>query len=464
MADEIRILSTVSGKGGVGKTIISSNLARMIAYDRKVLLIDFDFPNQGLTGLFADQVRAACYNARELIFGSDDIDIERVLTIRPNLMFIPAFDPADQDRFDLRIERFSRADLLARINKRLRLLLDNFGFDIVMLDCHGGLDSISFSSFILSDRTIIISEPDKITFNGTLELIDYYEKSWTELFEENNEADSDTLRAARSLYSPHGRQGIRHEKVLFLLNRVSGRFSYDGLTRLYKAQVEGNSAFASHIIGRYVFIPADSILAQSVSEYPLYIELAPESIFCQKLELIHFYAFDARPRVPGRWFTYFIFERKRHRALERQLTSVEEQRTRAVFSFVTLVQFGLLMATVWVGFEASMINSHETTKNQNLSVTHPSLVASWAVFIGLGLLGSSWLNILIAKYYRDISRFELRLFKLGRRRTAAVTLARLVRSVGARGYLLVSSVLFVFIGFMILVAAIAQLLGLHPPW
>ena len=264
MSSGIRILSIVSGKGGVGKTVLSANLARMIAFDRKVLLIDFDFPNQGLTGLFADEVRSSCYNARDMIFGSEVIEFDRILTIRPNLFFIPAFDPADDSRFDLRLGETSRPDLLQRIDKMLRLLIESFGVDLVILDCHGGLDSISFSSFALSDRTVIISEPDRVTFNGTLELIDYYEENWATVISGSFTESGPTPPSS---------------KVMFLLNRVSGRFTYDGLIKLYTNEVGNNSRFASGIIWKYLFIPSDSILAQSISEYPFYIELCPSRYF-----------------------------------------------------------------------------------------------------------------------------------------------------------------------------------------
>ena len=49
------VISIVSGKGGVGKTRISISLAKILSKYLKVLLIDFDLHNQGLTHLLDDR-------------------------------------------------------------------------------------------------------------------------------------------------------------------------------------------------------------------------------------------------------------------------------------------------------------------------------------------------------------------------------------------------------------------------
>src|SRR5215831_4879126 len=45
------IISVVSGKGGVGKTMLSVSLARELSTNTRTLLLDLDFFNRGLTGL-----------------------------------------------------------------------------------------------------------------------------------------------------------------------------------------------------------------------------------------------------------------------------------------------------------------------------------------------------------------------------------------------------------------------------
>jgi cellulose biosynthesis protein BcsQ len=48
-----RILAFVSGKGGVGKTMLSVAFATELSKRKKTLLFDVDFFNRGLSGLFA---------------------------------------------------------------------------------------------------------------------------------------------------------------------------------------------------------------------------------------------------------------------------------------------------------------------------------------------------------------------------------------------------------------------------
>jgi MinD-like ATPase involved in chromosome partitioning or flagellar assembly len=43
MIHETKVLATVSGKGGVGKTIISANLARIISYNKTFFLLTSTF-------------------------------------------------------------------------------------------------------------------------------------------------------------------------------------------------------------------------------------------------------------------------------------------------------------------------------------------------------------------------------------------------------------------------------------
>ncbi len=46
------VIAFVSGKGGVGKTGLAANFGWICSRFAKTLLIDLDFQNQGLTGLF----------------------------------------------------------------------------------------------------------------------------------------------------------------------------------------------------------------------------------------------------------------------------------------------------------------------------------------------------------------------------------------------------------------------------
>jgi cellulose biosynthesis protein BcsQ len=48
---EPEIVTFVSGKGGVGKTMLAVAFARELSHADKTLILDLDFFNRGLTGL-----------------------------------------------------------------------------------------------------------------------------------------------------------------------------------------------------------------------------------------------------------------------------------------------------------------------------------------------------------------------------------------------------------------------------
>jgi MinD-like ATPase involved in chromosome partitioning or flagellar assembly len=411
-------VAVVSGKGGVGKTIISANFARLSATVQRTLLLDFDFPNQGLTGLLSDFLRPGCLSARELIQSVQTFDLERVINIRQNLLFIPAFDPADLDRFTFNPNRIDVLELAEILVTRMSTLIQAYSLDLVIMDCHGGLDHISYASFETSHRTIVVSEPDLVTFNGTLELFDYYVENYTSANPSGNDGGLPVDHVHHSQFLES-----RQNSVILLLNRMSGRFSYNQLLSAYRRKLSATFPLIESMIREYVTIPADSLLARSFSEYPFYLELLPESIFAQKLSLMYRNMFEQSPKIPGRSLLYYIFERKRKKVLAKYLKSDNERRSQAVFAFTSAIQFGLLLVVITMGYIGATTASI-TAKMSQMDITqtmmqeHPWIFKGGNVAIGIVFIGAAYINFLIAQYYRDNLRYEYRLFRRGARRVA----------------------------------------------
>jgi MinD-like ATPase involved in chromosome partitioning or flagellar assembly len=330
----------------------------------------------------SDFLKPGCFNARELIQSDDGIDPERLIKIRENLCFVPAFDPADQDRFSFNPNQIDVRELARLIENRVSALRKTCDANLVVMDCHGGLDHISYASFETSLYTMVISEPDLVTFNGTLELFEYYVDNFTN---ENRcvAKDGSSPNQLSDIYSEYRLSPLPNSKVIFVLNRMSGRFSYKRLLSAYRRQLTASFPPIASIIKEYIVIPADSRLSRSFSEYPFYIELLPESIFVQKLNLIYGSMFGRKVKIRGRSPFYNIFERRGTRKLERYFKADDERRSQAVFAFTAAVQFGLLVAVISFGYLGHLLKVEGKTAGELIVVEYAWIFRPFYVMVGI---------------------------------------------------------------------------------
>lgn len=410
----VRKIAFVSGKGGVGKTLLASNFARLASTRFACALVDLDFQNQGSSGLLAEYLVSGCLNAFDII-SSGTADFSRAIEVRPQLFFIPAFDPHTVDRFRLQDDPSFRAHALGAVQTVFRALINSNRVDVIVVDCHGGLDDVSFGAFIESDHTLIVTEPDKVTFNGTLELIDFY----------CDRAENLTGRPSGGI-----RLSLEGNPVSIVVNSVSGKYSYAGLQDLLSRQFYQNIPELKEINKGFLFIPADPIVAESFSEYPFFSELLPEAIFTQKLELLHVEVLGAPALIKGRSIFFKLFERLSSRAIKRRMISAYEKRVQTVFSFVGVAQVAI--AAWFAGFFSLYI-----TKDNPLEV-YLELTRSRPfeeISIGFLALSFAYLTLFyarIAGYYRDQWRYEYRLWRHKSRRLSLAFVIKLITVIAFR--------------------------------
>ena len=167
---EPQIISIVSGKGGVGKTMLSVAIANELARSEKTLLLDLDFFNRGLTGLFASSKTIS--HATSLVppkfFGSSEVDWS-VGEVEHNLfmVFYGDLDKYQSDVLEVRDITSLANDLTAFLQYLAAIIECQF----IVLDCHGGPDNTSFAACSIASRSIVVSEPDRITLHGTLNFL-----------------------------------------------------------------------------------------------------------------------------------------------------------------------------------------------------------------------------------------------------------------------------------------------------
>src|SRR4030081_769144 len=99
---EPQIISVVSGKGGVGKTMLSVAIANELSRSKRTLLIDLDFFNRGLTGLFASLKHGSHQTeiAPPKFLESDNGDKWSVSEVSKNLLMV-YYGDFDKSQCDL---------------------------------------------------------------------------------------------------------------------------------------------------------------------------------------------------------------------------------------------------------------------------------------------------------------------------------------------------------------------------
>jgi cellulose biosynthesis protein BcsQ/type II secretory pathway pseudopilin PulG len=205
VADKPFTLAVLSGKGGVGKTTICLSLARQLSAQHQVWLIDIDLFNRGTTSAIWESESAIPLSIAELInlaalAGTSSLDpgaksrssfVEeklrehrRALTYSTKLGVIPAARAGEgKDASYILWHGMGKTGASAYefLDLLVRSLNQVTPGCIVLFDGHGGLDELSLGAAMISDVTLIINEPDLITFTGSITLYNEITRSCEDL-------------------------------------------------------------------------------------------------------------------------------------------------------------------------------------------------------------------------------------------------------------------------------------------
>ncbi|MGE3634003.1 MAG: MinD/ParA family protein [Sandaracinaceae bacterium] len=143
-----RVIAVTSGKGGVGKTQVSANIAVTLAKQgKKVLLMDADL---GLASLDLALGVSPRYNLLDVLTGTRSLD-EILVTGPANVQLIPAcpgrYDVANLDAG----QRAALWDLIVEVAR---------DFDVLIIDTGAGIGSnaVGFASY--ADDVLLVTTPD----------------------------------------------------------------------------------------------------------------------------------------------------------------------------------------------------------------------------------------------------------------------------------------------------------------
>ncbi len=142
------VITITSGKGGVGKSTLSANLAVGLAErGKKVVAVDFDIGLRNLDMILGLENRIV-YDVIDVM--EDRCNLSQALINdkrSKNLYFLPASQTSDKDVLD---------------KEKVKKLIDSLKeeFDFIILDSPAGIESGFEHSIFLADRAIVVTTPD----------------------------------------------------------------------------------------------------------------------------------------------------------------------------------------------------------------------------------------------------------------------------------------------------------------
>jgi len=254
--DRIPIIAFLSGRGGVGKTLLSVNLARLLSKSRKsILLIDLDFYNRGATALLTGTVNRDAITGYALFKhavtrkkASGDLASmlkgRKLVQAAEFLFLLPSTVTGEiVDWMEYRCESQQIAQFLSQL---VRAVAEEYGIKCIVIDCRAGPDPLSIAVAGVSTHTIIVSEPDRITWDGTLNLHRYILNQYP-----------------------------REARVEFLINKIPEKYELDKIRAEYE-EILGRFLKSLRILG---YIPFEYDIFESFGEIKFVIdELARTSM------------------------------------------------------------------------------------------------------------------------------------------------------------------------------------------
>ena len=191
----LRTITLCSGKGGVGKTLLSTSLARIIQREENcdILLVDLDLSVSGLTLLaYHNKIELDQVPLSLIEYLSVDPDNENALLAAlqkglaingeghqaqspslyrrmENIFILPASTESERPDWTQvsRIELDMAVDKLGRLQ---RFVDESLRVDFLIFDTQAGLGSLSLAAATLSDMNLIVLEEDDISWRTSLQM------------------------------------------------------------------------------------------------------------------------------------------------------------------------------------------------------------------------------------------------------------------------------------------------------
>ena len=245
------ILAVASGKGGVGKTVIAVAAARELSRSTRTLILDLDFFNRGLTGLLNYSHPRGSVKKPAFLGESKD-EYWRICEVSDNFYYVRFPDTSEEEIATL--ESMGIDELTSKLKSFILEAAKACDCHAVVLDCHGGPDSASFAACCVADKTLLVAEPDRVTWYGTLHFLRKLGKAT---------------------------RGKSHN-VHLVFNKVTESVSNRFLCKIYKQQLQ--QYFNEYDLA--AIFPMEVELTQSFERSPLLTDIFPASTLTRKTHVM----------------------------------------------------------------------------------------------------------------------------------------------------------------------------------
>ena len=325
-------IAFVSGKGGVGKTMLAINFAWVCSQFAKTAVVDLDFQNQGSTGLFTPHIKPGQGNALRAIKGPGDDGSQELNKVAERFYFLPAVSweqRPSQEEITQHVNNGGFQNNLATFIRQLNL---RQAFEIVILDCHGGVDAVSLAAFQSCNYTLMVTEADSVTFMGTLELLSYYETKSVEKHSMITPNEPPSHQQGVPIGTTDRTESSPSIKVI--VNRLPGKYRFKDLELIYQRYMAKKLGIFSRDKSVFCYIPSEELLAESFGEYPFHVKLGPKSIFSKKIHYMVYSLLKGIYDTPSDYKPLTKFQKHRYmRKIERLVISNEFKNTGYILRF-----------------------------------------------------------------------------------------------------------------------------------
>ncbi len=182
----MRTFAIIGAKGGTGKTLFAASMAhiltKLVRFEHepppRVLLVDMDLHVRGLSLLlyrdlsFLERTSITSYTFLEKEISSlssiaESLN-ERDIQVNPSISVLPSVNLTRHVNWP-KVHQW----LVPQVMERMRILIgaaESAGYTVVIFDTRAGPDNISLGAALASDLTLILMEPDKVSFANSIGL------------------------------------------------------------------------------------------------------------------------------------------------------------------------------------------------------------------------------------------------------------------------------------------------------